>query len=171
MKKATMILLLMVGILAFGSECEAKKISKRKHKTTQTSKQKSLGTVIGSYTLTGPCWPDNVMRLYSKGDVKSTDGSLWGNYKNLGDGVYKTFYYSMDSGDGIGEIIKENTVYVVYCGSDPGFSDFRYNKEDDTVTLLDDAGNPIADYLGYNYPYHTLPLSYFDKAGTVKWSK
>ena len=170
MKKITYLLILAVAILISGVPAEAKTVKKK----SRTFKSK----VIGKFKEQDS---DLTVFLHANGRVTTTNKCYTGDYDKKDGGQYYTLYYA-SGGEGNcdeGELIfliTGNDVYYIDGGSADHIYNFIYypNKEIIKV-ILDESYQNEKDWLEQNeyrgFTSLEIPLSKFEKVGTITWIK
>lgn len=171
MKKIITFCLILCYFLMGGLTIEAKTINKKK---SRTSKSK----VIGKFKEQDS---DLIVFLHANGSVTTTYKCYTGGYEKKDGGQYYTLYYASGGEGNCGEgelifLITGNDVYYIDGGSADYINNFIYypNKEIIKV-ILDESYQNEKDWLEENeyrgFTSLEIPLSKFEKVGTITWIK
>ena len=167
MKRIT-ILFSLIFVLLIGSVSIEAKSSKKK------SSKGSSATVIGKFTNGSSA----TFTMYSNGKIKSTDKCIYGSYKKEGGGSFYTVYLDTTGSAYCGDaswvyMIVGTSVYAMGGGTDGfGIEEFTYNPSKKTVTVYNTSGLSDMEFMQENgLSSLTVPLSDFEKIGSVRWSK
>ena len=172
MKKVITICLLVITLLAGGMTAEAKttkKKSKTKSNSSAICKFKYYDATVGEsrYKVT--------FSLLPNGKVKSTKKCISGVYNKLKGAYHVTLDTDGDKcGDSCWEdLIVGNYIYSIGGGTgDDTIHEFTFNPSDNTVTIINSSDMSDREFMKWNnLPSLKVPLSHFEKVGTVTWMK
>lgn len=171
MKKLFLICSLLMAILLGGFSVEAKTTKKKKSKTSSSK-------IIGKFKEKNS---DLTVFLHSNGRVTTTNKCYTGEYEKKDGGQYYTLYYGSGGEGNCGEgevnlLITGQSVYYIDSDHPDAIYNFIYypNKECIKV-ILDESYQNEKDWLEENeyrgFTSLEIPLSKFEKIGTVTWIK
>lgn len=167
MKQFTILISLIFVLLTGSVSIEAKTAKKKTNKG-------SSAKVIGKFTDGGSA----TFTMYSNGKIKSTDKCIYGSYEKGAGGSFYSVYLDTTGSDYCGDaswvyMIVGTNVYAIGGGTDGfGIEEFTYNASKKTVTIYNTSGLSDREFMQENgLQSLTVPLSDFEKLGTVKWSK
>lgn len=166
--KRISILFLLIIILLIGSVSIEAKTAKKK------SGKRSSATVVGKFS----DGSSDTFTMYSNGKIKSTNKCIYGSYEKNAGGSFYSVYLDTTGSDRCGDaswiyMIVGTNVYTMGGGTDGfGIEEFTYNASTRTVTIYNTSGLSDKEFMQENgLRSLTVPLSDFEKIGTVKWTK
>lgn len=170
MKKVSYLFILIVTLLISGVSVDAK--------TTKKKSKSSSSRIIGKFKVQDS---DLTVFLHANGKVTTTDKCDKGAYEKKDEGKYYTLYYGSggqgDCGEGeVNYLITGNDVYYIDSDHTGAIYNFIYypNKEIIKV-ILDDSFQNEKEWLEENedrgFTSLEIPLSKFEKIGTMTWIK
>lgn len=168
MKKLIAGCFLIVFLLGGGIGMEAKTKKKSKARTSITTKTTK---VIGTFTYENSYSYKGVKcKLLANGKINTSDRCWKGRYDKIGTDVYKLWFWGTCGDDGEIVLIVGDDVYSLYGGTDMSF-DYDYEPNTKIVIILDYKGMPADEIARFcDFPSASIPLSYFDKIGTINWT-
>lgn len=169
MKKVSYLLLLVVTLLISGVRVEAK--------TTKKKSKTSSSRIIGKFKEQDS---DLTVFLHSNGSVTTTDKCYTGGYEKKDGGQYYTLHYSSGGVGNCGEgesifLITGNYVYYIDGGSADYIHNYIYYPNKECIKVILDSYQNEKDWLEENeyrgFTSLEIPLSKFEKVGTMIWLK
>lgn len=167
MKRTIILISFIFGLLMGGVSVEAKTTTKKRSKGNSAK-------IIGKFTDGSKA----TYTMYSNGKIKSTDKCIYGSFEKKGGGSFYSVYLDTTGSAYCGDaswvyMIVGNSVYAVGGGTDGfGIEEFTYNPSNKTVTVYNESELSNYEFMRYNdLPSMTVPLSHFEKIGSVKWVK
>lgn len=174
MKKLITICLVMISLAFTGMAAQKAYSSKTKGKRHKTTSSRVIGHFKAKFD-------DLTVYLHSNGKVTTSKKCYRGGFKKKDGGKYYTLYYSSGGGGDCGEgelvyLITGNEVYYIDGGSENVINDFTYNPDKRCIKVnLDPTYQTEREWLQENayrgFTSLEIPLSKFDREGTITWTK
>lgn len=140
------------------------------------TKKLPLGTIHYLSSVVNNGLEGSTYDIYKNGKIKTHDKCITAGYEIRNNGEYYVVSYSSRSDYDCGEfyridILVQNSIYMIYAGTEYPPDDVKYNSSSNTVKLVIEDSEDAPSFLETTgFPSMSLPLTYFEKVGTIQWN-